>query len=93
MENLQIPFSGIPVHVPNDRVLVPTPVGSALIRALISKYQAEIRAAKATLTIYVNNPVGIGEHPQHLEEMDKLVDQIASNEDKLSAINNHFTIS
>lgn len=94
MENLQIPFSGIPVHVPTaERVLVPTPVGSALMRALISKYQAEIRAAKATLTIYVNNPVGIGEHPQHLEEMDKLVDQIASNEDKLSAINNHFTIS
>jgi len=93
MENLQLPSSGIPIHVPNDRVLAPTPVGSALIKALISKYQAEIRAAKATLTIYVNNPVGIGEHPQHLEEMDKLVDQIASNEDKLSAINNHFTIS
>ena len=63
------------------------------MKALISKYQAEIRAAKATLTVYVNNPVGIGEHPQHLEEMDKLVDQIASNEDKLSAISNHFTIS
>jgi hypothetical protein len=40
MDGLQAPFSGIPVHVPTDRVLVPTPVGSALMRALISKYQA-----------------------------------------------------
>ena len=93
MESLQAPFSGIPLHVPSDRVLAPTPVGSALMKALISKYQSEIKCAKATLTIYVNNPVGIGEHPQHLEEMDKLLDQIASNEDKLSVINNHFTIS
>lgn len=93
MDSLQTPFSGIPVHIPTERVMVPSPVGSALMKALIAKYQAEIKAAKATLTIYVNNPVGIGEHPQHLEEMDKLIDQIASNEDKLSAITSHFTIS
>ena len=93
MDSLQTPFSGIPDHIPTERVMVPSPVGSALMKALIAKYQAEIKAAKATLTIYINNPVGIGEHPQHLEEMDKLIDQIASNEDKLSAITSHFTIS
>ena len=64
----------------------------SVMNSLISKYQSEIETAKATLTIYVNNSVGIGEHPQHLEEMDKLLDQIAASEDKLQAISNHFEI-
>ena len=41
-----------------------------LFRALTKKYEADIAHASATLQIYFDNPVGIGEHPQHLEEMD-----------------------
>jgi hypothetical protein len=37
--------------------------------ALEAKYKAQMLEAKATLSIYFNNSVGIGEHPQHLEEM------------------------
>ena len=44
-----------------------------LFKALQKKYEADIAHANATLQIYFDNPVGIGEHPQHLEEMDKLV--------------------
>jgi hypothetical protein len=34
--------------------------------------------------------VGIGEHPQHLEEVDKLLSVIVDAEDKMRALNNHF---
>ena len=61
-------------------------IGENLLSALKLKYNAEIECAKATLNIYITNPVGIGEHPQHLEEMDKLIDQIATNKDKLEAL-------
>ena len=61
-----------------------------LFKALQKKYEADIAHANATLQIYFDNPVGIGEHPQHLEEMDKLVDKIASAEDKTKALNKHF---
>ncbi len=61
-------------------------VGDNLLSALESKYKSEIECSNATLQIYITNPVGIGEHPQHLEEMDKLVDNIATNLDKLEAI-------
>ena len=61
-----------------------------LFKALDKQYDAEIAAAYATALIYFDNPVGIGEHPQHLEEMDKLVDKIASAEDKLTSLNRHF---
>ena len=67
-------------------VLATSTIGNGLIDALLAKYRSDIQAAKATLAIYVNNPMGIGEHPQHLEEMDKLIDQIATSEDKLAAV-------
>ena len=58
------------------------------IDALVKKYEAEIAESKATLTIYLTNSVGIGEHPQHIEEMDKLIAKIADAEDKLKTIKN-----
>ena len=63
---------------------------SPLFKALIKQYESDIASAYATLTIYFDSAVGIGEHPQHLEEMDKLVDKIASAEDKLQSLNKHF---
>jgi hypothetical protein len=61
-----------------------------LYKALSKRYEADIAAAYATLIIYFDNSVGIGEHPQQLEEMDKLVDAIASAEDKIKSLNKHF---
>ena len=47
---------------------------------------AAIAEAKATVLIYLMNPVGIGEHPQHLIEVDKQLDKIAQAEEKLDAL-------
>ena len=63
---------------------------NALFKALTKKYEADVAAAYATLLVYFDNAVGIGEHPQHLEEMDKLVSAIESAESKLIALNRHF---
>ena len=54
-----------------------------LIEALIKRYEAQIAEAEATLEIYLDHSVGIGEHPQHLDEMDKLFDKIATAREKL----------
>jgi ribosomal protein S3 len=61
-----------------------------MYEALIWKYRAEIAEAKATINIYFNRPVGIGEHPQHLEEIDKFLEKIASAEDKINALQRNF---
>jgi hypothetical protein len=61
----------------------------ALLDALRDKYEADISASFATINIYLDNAVGIGEHPQHLEELDKLIDKIAQAEEKISALE-HF---
>ncbi len=58
----------------------------AMLEALESRYQAEIAEADATIQIYLNNSVGIGEHPQHLEEINKLIEKIANAKEKLEVI-------
>ena len=61
-----------------------------LYKALIKKYESGIASATATLIVYFDNSVGIGEHPQFIDEMDKQVEAIASAEDKIQALNKHF---
>ena len=57
-----------------------------ILEALSKKYEAEIAEADATIKIYLENSVGIGEHPQHVEEVDKAIDKIATNEEKLKIL-------
>ena len=58
--------------------------------ALVKKYESEIAEAEATQMVYMENPVGIGEHPQHLEEMDKYVEKLATANDKLENIKEFY---
>lgn len=60
------------------------------IKALRAKYQAQKLEALATLEVYMNNAAGIGEHPQVIEEMDKLVRLVADADDCLETINRVF---
>ncbi len=57
-----------------------------MYEALSLKYRSEMSESEATLLIYFNNPVGIGEHPQHLEEMDKFVEKMTNAKDKLEML-------
>ena len=65
-------------------------VGQKLFRALIKRYESKIYEAKSILAVYFTSSVGIGEHSQILEEMDKLLDGISTAEDKKSALERHF---
>ena len=60
----------------------------AIIQALKARYQAQISEADATLKIFLDHPVGIGEHPQHLEEVEKLIKKISSAKGKLETLKN-----
>ena len=50
----------------------------AIIKALEDRYQAQLSEADATLKIFLDHSVGIGEHPQNIDEVDKLVQKISS---------------
>ena len=59
---------------------------TAILDALEARYEAQILEADATLKIYLNNSVGIGEHPQHLDEVDKQIEKIANAEEKIKVL-------
>ena len=56
----------------------------AILEALEARYNAQIAEADATIKIYLENSVGIGEHPQHIDEVDKLITKIAELADSLN---------
>ena len=58
----------------------------AIIQALEDRYKAQISEADATLKIYLENSVGIGEHPQHVDEVDKLISKVAQAEENLRVL-------
>ena len=58
----------------------------AILEALRARYEAEITEADATANIYLENSVGIGEHPQHIEEVNKQLEKIANAKEKLDVL-------
>ena len=58
----------------------------AILQALEDRYNAQISEADATIKIYLENSVGIGEHPQHIDEVDKQLQKIADAQEKLNEL-------
>ena len=61
-----------------------------LFKALSKRYEAQIAEAYATIIVYFDSSVGIGEHPQFINEMDKQLDIISTAEEKIQALNKHL---
>ena len=58
----------------------------SILDALRARYEAEFEESDATINIYQSNSVGIGEHPQHLDEINKLVEKIANAKEKIEVL-------
>ena len=58
--------------------------------ALKAKYEAEIKVAKATIEVFFDKPVGVGEHPQFVEEIDKQLEIITCARDKIKTIEDDY---
>ena len=61
-----------------------------LITALAAKYESDIACAKANIEIYVDHPVGIGEHPDLISAIDSEMAKLCDAQDKLEALNKNF---
>ncbi len=61
-----------------------------LIKALLSHAQGEINYHKANVNVYLNNPVGIGEHSNIMGAIADELDQIAKYHDQVEVIERYF---
>lgn len=57
-----------------------------LLDALVKKLEGEIAMHKANIQVYMNNPAGIGEHPQILEAIESEVAALAEAVEKRTTI-------
>jgi len=57
-----------------------------LLNALYTFYEGNIAKAQANLMVYLDNPAGIGEHPDVIEAMDSQVTILVENQDKRDAV-------
>jgi len=65
-------------------------IDKQLREALILRYQGEVASAKANITIYMNNSVGIGEHSDLVGAIDEQLEKLTTAEEKLQAVEKHF---
>jgi hypothetical protein len=54
-----------------------------MFNALKSKYQSDLENSLANLKVYFENPTGIGEHSEIMEEMQKLHERVSHANDCL----------
>jgi hypothetical protein len=61
-----------------------------LLLALESKYEYEIKAARANINVYIESSVGIGEHPDLVSAIDSEMTKLAEAEDKLDTLKDNY---
>jgi hypothetical protein len=61
-----------------------------MIKALVSHAEGHIQKHKMNVEVYLNNPAGIGDHPDVLEAVEKELDIIAKYHDELEVLKTYF---
>ena len=62
-----------------------------LIKACKMHAEGELERAKTNVMVYMNQSVGIGEHSDIVEAIQKELDTMAAAEDRIEMINKHFS--
>jgi len=60
----------------------------AILDALDAKYHGEMQEALVNIEIYLENPAGIGEHPEILQAIDSQLSKFTEAEEKRKALRN-----
>ena len=63
---------------------------SNIVKALSLKYQSEIESARANIEVYMNNPAGIGAHPDIVAAVDSELMKLSTAEDKLKSLESNY---
>lgn len=65
-------------------------IENTMMEALAKKYEAKRAEALATLEVYMENPVGVGEHSDLMHEYEKWVEVLEKADSMLETIGRHY---
>jgi len=63
----------------------------SIVAALIQDCHAKIQLAKINVQVYLNYPVGVGDHPNIMETIQGQLDVISQNKDRLRVLETEFS--
>ena len=63
---------------------------TTLLKALLSHAQGHLEKHKANVEIYLENSVGIGEHSDIMEAIEKELDMVAKYHDQIEILQKYF---
>ena len=63
-----------------------------MIEAIKAHAKGHIEKHKMNVEVYLTNPVGVGEHPDIIEAVEKELDLIAQYDDQLEMMNKYFSL-
>mgnify|MGYP003628171354 CR=1 FL=1 len=66
------------------------PISNQLMRAVLARHEADRQEALATIELYLNASVGIGDHPNVVEEISKAAAKLAAAEEILETLRRNF---
>jgi hypothetical protein len=64
---------------------------NTLVSAAISYYEAQRAEAIASLEVFLENPVGVADHSNFLDEVKKWTEVLSSAEENIKVLKQHFS--
>ena len=61
-----------------------------MINAAVKHAEAHIEKHRMNVEIYLTNPVGVGEHSEVMDEIEKQLDEMARYQDHVDILDNYF---
>lgn len=61
-----------------------------MINAALKHAEAHIEKHRMNVEIYLTNPVGVGEHSEVMDEIEKQLDEMARYQDHIDILENYF---
>jgi hypothetical protein len=61
-----------------------------MVQVLMQNAEAKINLAVMNTRILLNNPVGVGDHPNVMETIQEQIDIISTQKDRLSTLREYF---
>ena len=66
------------------------PISGQLMRATLAAFESQRQAALATIELYLNASVGIGDHPNIVAELVKATQQLSDAEESIETLQRNF---
>ncbi len=66
------------------------PLSNQLMRATLARFEADRQEALATIELYLNAPVGVGEHPHLVRDLAEATCRLTTAEEALQSLNRNF---